>query len=159
MKLTLAEMLFSCVLAVTISFVASEEMFQCNIEPTQEMVDSLEELSHHVELIQAQLDAQPSVTWADEVAQATCTGMMDTSGLMFAVRRGCTQWNQDTCEDICTAQGMTCANALHVYKSSHPLDNDIADGVSGQPVIKARNFESCLTPNCGPNFCCCVDAS
>ncbi|XP_052772738.1 uncharacterized protein LOC128211745 [Mya arenaria] len=57
--------------------------------------------------------------YRDQMAQATCTALLDTrAGHVYAVRRRCSKQTVP-CSEVCSSLSLTCFNALHVYSPYH----------------------------------------
>ncbi|XP_052772734.1 uncharacterized protein LOC128211742 [Mya arenaria] len=88
--------------------------------------------------------------YRDQMAQATCTALLDTSSAhVYAVRRTCSSLTVP-CADVCSSLSLTCFNSLHVY-SPHTW---LPWGVTGQKTSFMYRYNAC-GGGCGPNFCCC----
>lgn len=89
--------------------------------------------------------------FADQIAVSTCTAML-TSGNnhVYAVRRQCSSLAV-SCTETCSHLGLSCFNALHVYRGSPVLKRN-QNGAKGLYVYR---YNSCAGSFCGPNFCCC----
>jgi len=95
----------------------------------------------------------------DIIAQATCGGLCDDFGHVYAVRRPCP--SKETCEDICKSDELkaqdsqvakrtgSCQGALHVYRNRPKLTGDKKLGP------KIYRYGGCTSTGCGPNYCCC----
>ncbi|XP_013384640.1 uncharacterized protein LOC106154730 [Lingula anatina] len=92
--------------------------------------------------------------WMDEIAQAACTGVMTVDGTVYAVRRYCVASGQPICSTVCTNQGLTCFEALHVYPNQPRLSETHGEAV-GEVGPWVHRYGSCGSTHCGPNYCCC----
>ncbi|XP_052784894.1 uncharacterized protein LOC128220510 [Mya arenaria] len=92
-----------------------------------------------------------SYDYRDQMAQATCTALLDTkNGHVYAVRRACS--NQTVpCAEVCSSLGKTCFNSLRVY---NPLTS-LPWGDTGKLSARMVRYNGCGGSFCGPNFCCC----
>ncbi|XP_052772969.1 uncharacterized protein LOC128211896 [Mya arenaria] len=89
--------------------------------------------------------------YRDQMAQATCTALLDTGSThVYAVRRACSNMTVP-CAEVCSSLSLTCFNSLHVYNIGTPLPW----GVTGKHNGRMYRYNSCAGSFCGPNFCCC----
>ncbi|XP_052773649.1 uncharacterized protein LOC128212301 [Mya arenaria] len=89
--------------------------------------------------------------YRDQMAQATCTALLDTtSAHVYAVRRTCSNLTVP-CAEVCSSLSLTCFNSLHVYTPQTSLPW----GVTGQQSAHTYRYNGCEGSFCGPNFCCC----
>ncbi|XP_052772737.1 uncharacterized protein LOC128211744 [Mya arenaria] len=88
--------------------------------------------------------------YRDQMAQATCTALLDKGGAhVYAVRRACSSLTVP-CAEVCSSLSLTCFNSLHVYTP----DTWLPRGVTGQKSTHMYRYNGC-GGGCGPNFCCC----
>merc|ERR1712168_1046260 len=95
----------------------------------------------------------------DDLAQASCVGMNNQEGWVYAVRKDCP--GQLNCKQICESKTLAnqdsqvaskvgeCEMSLHVYASRPTLSG------SNQLGPKVYRYRDCLGTGCGPNYCCC----
>ncbi|XP_052770867.1 uncharacterized protein LOC128210557 [Mya arenaria] len=123
----------------------TQKSLQETISRQQQIIDGCE-VSHGP-------DDQYGVAYdyRDQMAQSTCTALLDTSSAhVYAVRRACSNMIVP-CEVVCTTLNLTCFNSLHVYTPQTSLPS----GVTGQQSGRIYRYNSCEGSYCGPNFCCC----